>query len=89
MAAREMKIRNVLGAEASAETPRAGDAPICVRVSRAMAMLDIGKTKLYELVGNGDLEAIRIGRRTLILQASIDALIVRLRSPATISTSRR
>ena len=45
------------------------------------ASFDIGKTKLYELVGSGDLEAIRIGRRTLILQTSIDALINRLRSP--------
>ena len=84
-----MTIRNGLSAESSGDTDRTGDSPICVRVSRAMAMLDIGKTKLYELVGNGDLEAIRIGRRTLILQASIDALIVRLRSPATISTSQR
>ena len=54
-----------------------------------MAMLDIGKTKLYELVGSGDLEAIRIGRRTLILQASIDALINRLRSPPAESNSQR
>ncbi len=47
-----------------------------------MAMLDIGKTKLYELVGTGDLEAIRIGRRTLILRSSIEALIDRLRERA-------
>ncbi len=47
-----------------------------------MAMLDIGKTKLYELVAGGDLEAIRIGRRTLILRSSIDALVGRLRGPS-------
>ena len=84
-----MKIHNALGAEASVDTHRACETPICVRVSRAMAMLDIGKTKLYELVGSGDLEAIRIGRRTLILQASIDALINRLRSPPAESNSQR
>ncbi|MES2000886.1 MAG: helix-turn-helix domain-containing protein [Pseudomonadota bacterium] len=77
-----MTIPNDLGADASADTDRAGDSPICLRVSRAMAMLDIGKTKLYELVGTGDLEAIRIGRRTLILRSSIEALIDRLRERA-------
>lgn len=52
---------------------------MCVRVARAAAMLGIGKTKLYELVGSGELETIRIGRRTLVLQSSIDALVSRLR----------
>lgn len=55
---------------------------ICVRIDRAMRMLDIGKTKLYELIGAGELETIHIGRRTLVLQASIDALIQRLRQSA-------
>jgi excisionase family DNA binding protein len=53
---------------------------ICVRVDRAMRMLDIGKTKLYELIADGELETSRIGRRTLILRQSIDALISRLRA---------
>ena len=53
--------------------------PICVRIDRAMHRLDIGKTKLYELIAEGELEAIRIGRRTLVIQSSIDALILRLR----------
>ena len=77
-----MAIQDAPGAEASGDAGHAGDSFVCVRVSRAAAMLDIGKTKLYELVGNGDLEAIRIGRRTLILQTSIDMLISRLRERA-------
>jgi excisionase family DNA binding protein len=44
-----------------------------------MRMLDIGKTKIYELIGAGELETIHIGRRTLVLRASIEALIERLR----------
>jgi excisionase family DNA binding protein len=56
--------------------------PVCVRVSTAMRLLGIGKTKLYELVATGDLETIRIGRRTLIMQASIDAFVARLREAA-------
>lgn len=53
--------------------------PLCVRVATATRMLGIGKTKLYELIASGDLETIRLGRRTLIVQASIDALFERLR----------
>ena len=52
---------------------------VCVRVDRAMRMLDIDKTKLYQLMGAGELKRIRIGRRTLVLQASIDSLVERLR----------
>lgn len=63
---------------ALAQTADAGSA-VCVRIDRAMRMLDIGKTKLYELIGTGELETIHIGRRTLVLQASIDAMIQRLR----------
>jgi excisionase family DNA binding protein len=54
-------------------------APICLRVDLAMRMLGIGKTKLYHLIAAGELETVHIGRRTLILQASIDAMIDRLR----------
>lgn len=43
-------------------------AAICVRVDRAMGMLGIGKTKLYELIAADELETIRIGPRTLVLR---------------------
>ena len=73
-------------AEQTRATASAGAAavgqPICVRVDQAMRLLDIGKTKLYELLAAGDLEAIRIGRRTLVLRDSIDALVLRLRKKA-------
>ena len=60
----------------SAQTGR----PLCVRVDQAMRLLDIGKTKLYELLASGDLEAMRIGRRTLVVRDSIDDLVMRLRA---------
>jgi excisionase family DNA binding protein len=53
--------------------------PLCVRTDRAMAMLGIGKTKLYELMAAGELETINIGRRRLVLLASIDSFVERLR----------
>lgn len=65
--------------EASTSSRQSGP-PICVTVASAMFMLGLGKTKLYELLGDGELEAIRVGRRTLVLRASIDALVERHRS---------
>jgi hypothetical protein len=60
--------------------PSEAGAVVCVRIEHAMRMLDIGKTKLYELIGTGELETIHIGRRTLVLQASIEAFVERLRA---------
>jgi len=68
------------GAGTGATDMAAPSQAVCVRIDRAMRMLDIGKTKLYELIADGELETIRIGRRTLIMQQSIDDLIERLRS---------
>ena len=56
------------------------NAPLCVRVDGAMRLLAIGKTKLYHLIATGEFETIHIGRRTLVLRASIDALVERRRS---------
>jgi len=66
---------NGAGEEGSSDTGLA----ICVRIDRAMRILGIGKTKLYELIATGDLETIHIGRRTLVLRTSIDNLVERLR----------
>jgi excisionase family DNA binding protein len=61
--------------------PDSPQRPLCVRVDQALHSLGIGKTKLYELIGAGELETIRIGRRTLVLQASLEDLVERLRRP--------
>lgn len=62
-------------------SPNDVGAVLCVRVDNAMRILGIGRTKLYELIATGELETIHIGRRTLVLQASIEAMIQRLREP--------
>jgi excisionase family DNA binding protein len=66
----------------AARTPGGGESKVlAVRVSRAMEVLGIGKTKLYDLIADGELETVKVGRRTLIVQASIDAFFERIRSP--------
>jgi excisionase family DNA binding protein len=57
----------------------ANPAPLCVRVNVAARMMGIGRTKLYELIGNGEVEAIKVGKATLVTTASLNAMIERRR----------
>jgi len=54
-------------------------APLCVRVNVASRMLGIGRTKIYELIGNGEVEVIKVGKATLVTTDSLKALIERRR----------
>lgn len=45
------------------------------RPAEAQRILGIGRTKLYELLGSGQLRAVKIGRSTFVLQDSIDQLL--------------
>ena len=49
--------------------------PVTVTVEGARKALGIGSTKLYELIGNGQLKTIKIGRRTLVKVDSIKDLV--------------
>ena len=49
--------------------------PIAISIEDARKALGIGRTKLYELVGQGRLKTLRVGRRRLVVVASIHALI--------------
>lgn len=49
--------------------------PITVTVDGARKALGIGTTKIYELIGNGQLRTVKLGRRTLIRTESIHNLI--------------
>jgi excisionase family DNA binding protein len=48
---------------------------VTVTVAGAKKALGIGTTKIYELIGAGQLRTVKIGRRTLIRTESIHALI--------------
>jgi len=43
--------------------------------------LPIGRTKLYELLGKGELESCSLGARRFVPEDALDAYIERLRSP--------
>jgi excisionase family DNA binding protein len=54
--------------------------PITVRIPEAIRLTGIGRSKLYELIANRDVEIVKIGRCTLIPIASLHALIERAKS---------
>lgn len=50
-------------------------APLAYSVSEACKVSSIGRTTLYELINSGQLEARKIGKRTIITARSLRALI--------------
>lgn len=47
-------------------------------IGETVRLFGIGRTKLYELIQNGEIEAIKLGRRTLIRAESARSFIDRL-----------
>lgn len=48
---------------------------VSVSINDAARAIGIGRTKLYALISSGDLDVIKIGRRTLVKTASIRTLL--------------
>lgn len=49
--------------------------PVTVTIAGAKKAIGIGHTKLYELINEGRLDTVKIGRRTLVKTESIRALV--------------
>ena len=49
--------------------------PLAVTVRQARRLSGLGATKIYELINEGRLETVRIGRRRLVRFASLEALV--------------
>ncbi len=54
--------------------------PALLRPRDAMTRLGIGSTKFWELVQNGELEAKKLGRATVVTEAAVCAFIAKLPS---------
>lgn len=54
--------------------------PLTVRVETAMQTLGLGRTKFYELVGEGEIEIIKVGRSTLVVFESLKRFVSSRRS---------
>lgn len=55
-------------------------ARLTVRIPTAAQMLGIGRSKLYELMGAGEIEVIKIGKATLIVAESLQRFVERQRA---------
>lgn len=60
--------------------PDGGPPSVHVQVPVAARILGIGRTKVYELVNDGELELVHIGCRALVPVDSVRSFSVRLRS---------
>ncbi len=56
-------------------TPQNNDNRRTLRVKDAQSSSGLGRTKLYELIGDGTLQTVKVGRARLILRESLDALL--------------
>ena len=68
------------------------DKLLSVRIPTAAKMLGIGRTKLYELITQGEVDVVKIGKATLITVRSLEALIERrctVASDPTLKVRRR
>lgn len=48
--------------------------PLTVRISMAVRLTGISRSRIYELIESGDLEVVKVGRSTLIPYKSLKAL---------------
>lgn len=53
-------------------------APVTVSVEQAAQLLGVGRTVAYGLVMDGHLRSVKIGRRRLVVYASVHEYVVRL-----------
>jgi excisionase family DNA binding protein len=60
---------------AEPKTSRTQLNPITVTVAEARQITRLGNTKIYELIAEGKLRSVAVGRRRLIFVSSIHALL--------------
>ena len=60
------------------ESNHPAPAPVSVSPEDAGRLIGLGRTKVFELIREGDLRVAKIGRRTLIPVSELHALIGRL-----------
>jgi len=54
------------------------NAPMAYSIAEAAAMLGIGKTLAYDLIGSGQLPTVTIGRRRLVTRDQLDRFVAEL-----------
>ncbi|MFT4010886.1 MAG: helix-turn-helix domain-containing protein [Nocardioidaceae bacterium] len=61
----------------STAPPQFSIPPLVVDIPEAQTALRCGRTKVYELLDNGELTGVKIGRKRLVTWSSIEAFVAR------------
>ncbi len=72
-----MERRNVMSNQVKADTPQAARAfskPLWISPKEASRLTSIGRTRLFELLADGTLASIKVGRKRLISYGSLETL---------------
>lgn len=64
-------------------------APALLTVPQTCQRLNCGKSRLYELFGNGDLPRVKLGGRTMVPSVAIDRMLTDLIEKAERDAARR
>jgi excisionase family DNA binding protein len=67
------------GIERGSVRTATGVSPLLLTIPQAAAVLSVGRTTVYELIGAGDLEAVHIGRSVRVPVADLHAFVARQR----------
>lgn len=57
------------------QTQKFNSKPLSVSINEACKTINIGRTKLYELINSGTIKTIKIGRKTLVVYSSLENLV--------------
>jgi excisionase family DNA binding protein len=61
------------------QLPNANSSPqepsLLIRVEEAARLLDLGRTKTYELIATGQLRAVKIGKATRVPRAAVEEFV--------------
>jgi excisionase family DNA binding protein len=55
---------------------------LLLNIEQVCRVLNLGRTKIYELIESGDLERVKVGRATRVTSSSVQALPGRLKGDA-------
>jgi hypothetical protein len=55
----------------------AGLRPLTVSVKAGRALIGLGNTKFYELIGTGEIRTMKCGAKTLVVYQSLEAFVAR------------
>jgi excisionase family DNA binding protein len=57
------------------ELSEPGAGPVLLRINDACRFIGIGRSKLYELIAQGQIDAVKVGARTLVPTTSLEKFI--------------